>query len=199
MAALAAQRVPEDVVARIDQRVVLHGVPWAQYEALAAGRGESAVPRLTYLGGTLEIMSPSHDHEKIKTNIARLLKAWADAKGVELEGYGSWTVRREELGRGLEPDECYVLGAHGVPTRPDLAIEVNWTRGGIDKLDVYRGLEVPEVWVWEDDRIVVYVLTGGRYVVQARSALLPELDLALIAELLPLRQSEAVRVLRARI
>jgi hypothetical protein len=31
------------------------------------------------------------------------------------------------------------------PQVPDIAIEVVWTSGGIDKLEVYRGLDVPEV------------------------------------------------------
>jgi len=66
---------------------------------------------------------------------------------VELEGYGSWTVRSEAADRGVEADECYLVGIREAePQRPDIAIEVIRTSGGIDKLEVYRGPEVPEVW-----------------------------------------------------
>lgn len=49
-----------------DQRVRLHAVGWADYEELLAMRGESAVPRVSYLEGELELMSPSADHERFK-------------------------------------------------------------------------------------------------------------------------------------
>ncbi|MFO0608169.1 MAG: Uma2 family endonuclease, partial [Polyangiales bacterium] len=49
----------------LDQRVVLPGVSWAMYEALDTLRGERRTPRLTYLEGTLELMSPGRNHERI--------------------------------------------------------------------------------------------------------------------------------------
>jgi hypothetical protein len=39
-----------------DERVFLHGVSWEDYERIASLRGESAVPRLIYLDGVLELM-----------------------------------------------------------------------------------------------------------------------------------------------
>lgn len=54
--------------------------------------------------------------------------------------------------------------------------------GLVDKLAVYAGLGVPEVWTWRPNAraIVVHRLTGGAYEFQDRSALLPQLDLALL-------------------
>ncbi len=182
--------------ASFDQRVVLYGVPWSQYEALLLTRGESAVPRMTYLDGALEFMSPSINHEQVKKTLARLIEAWADLLDLDLQGFGSWTVKAEREGRGAEADECYSLGGPDQPERPDLAIEVNWTRGGLDKLEVWRGLRVSEVWMWEDDRIDVFVLRGEAYVVSAGSELLPQMDLVLLASLARLRQRDALRALR---
>jgi Uma2 family endonuclease len=54
---------------------------------------------------------------------------------------------------------------------------VVWTSGGIDKLDAYRGLGVPEVWFWESSKISVFVLRGGRCHQVEDSEQLPELDL----------------------
>jgi Uma2 family endonuclease len=181
----------------MDQRVVLHGVTWPQYEAILAIRGEGAGVRLTYLRGELELMSPSKDHELIKKTLARLVEAYTEERGIELTGYGSWTIKSAEEERGAEADECYVLGNER-PERPDLAIEVVWTSGGIDKLEVYRGLGVKEVWFWKEDRITVWELTDERYAERDRSRLLPDLDFVRLAGFLDLpSQTQAVIALRA--
>jgi Uma2 family endonuclease len=187
------------VVARsIDQRVFLRGVDWSQYEAILAMRGESAAVRVSYLEGVLELMSPSEEHERLKKMLARLVEAYAEELGLDLEGIGSWTLKRREHERGAEPDECYSLG----PVRevPDLAIEVIWTSGGLDKLEIYRRLGVREVWLWRRGEIEVFALHGDRYERASRSGLLPQLDLMLVRSLLDApSQSAAVRELRARL
>src|SRR5688572_19203781 len=93
---------------RTDRRVVLRGVDWALYERIDTLRGpESPKPRLIYMDGALEIMSPSSDHDIYKTVIARLLEAYAAVVGTSFNGAGSMTIRDEQVKRGLEPDECY--------------------------------------------------------------------------------------------
>src|SRR5260370_28359932 len=101
-----------------DQRVLLHDVPWSQYVALRQIDDRPGL-RMTYLEGTLELMSPSTNHEDIKKRIARLLEAWALDRSVELTGFGSATYRSTAKQRGLEPDECYCLGKVNSP-RPHL-------------------------------------------------------------------------------
>jgi hypothetical protein len=49
----------------------------------------------------------------------------------------------------LEPLRPYVLGRVAAPKLPDLAIELTWTWGGLDKLEIYSKLGVPEVWYWD--------------------------------------------------
>jgi len=44
---------------------------------------------------------------------------------------------------------------------PDIAIEVVLTSGGIEKLPVYAGLGVREVWFWEDDAFHLHALRVG--------------------------------------
>jgi len=175
---------PGEVVKTADQRVILHGVPWSHYEVMLALRGDAPLPRLTYLRGELELMSPSQDHERIKKLIARLLEVYALAKTLPLNGFGSWTLRDAPGERGAEPDECYVLGDARGRDRPDLAIEVVWTSGALDKLAVYAGLGVGEVWFWREGRIEVHVLRGGAYARVERSALLPALDVERLARFL---------------
>jgi len=171
---------------------------WRDYEILLAVRGDRAGVRMYYFEGNVEIMSPSYSHEGIKTIIARLVEAYADERGLELNGFGSWTLKNQPHERGAEPDECYVVGEQKKDV-PDLAIEVIWTSGGLDKLNIYRGLGVREVWVWERERgIGVHVLRGDSYEEVARSEVLPELDLELLAQyILEPSQSKAVRAFRA--
>jgi Uma2 family endonuclease len=190
---------PPDPATHVDQRVRLHGIAWKDYEAILAMRGESAGVRITYLDGELELMTPSLDHEAWKTRLARLIEAWAEERGVELEGYGSWTVRSEAAGRGVEADECYVVGVPvAEPKRPDIAIEVIRSSGGIDKLEVYRGLGVPEVWFYEDGTLRFHLLRGGAYIPSPRSARLADLEPTLIARFMAGgTQSQAVKELRA--
>ncbi|MGH7297113.1 MAG: Uma2 family endonuclease, partial [Polyangiaceae bacterium] len=98
MAASLAEgtRAARDAARGIDNSVFLHGVTWDQLEQILAVRGYAAGPRITYLKGELELMSPSSDHETIKTTLARLVEAYADELGLELNGVGSWTIRKQK-------------------------------------------------------------------------------------------------------
>lgn len=172
-----------DDTSNADHIVTLHDVTWEDYERLLEIRGDRSAPRLTYLEGELEIMSPSKDHEQIKSFIGRLLEAWCIDRGIELTPFGSWTLKGAKKDRAAEADECYVFGTEP-RERPQLAIEVEWTRGGIDKLRVYQKLGVDEVWIWRKGVIEVYVLVGGAFERSERSRVLPDLDLALVASML---------------
>lgn len=181
-----------------DHIVVLDGVTWADYQRHLEMRGERPVPRFTYLEGRLELMAPSRPHEQIKSMIGRLVEVWCLEKEIDISPFGSWTLEDEAAERGAEPDECYVLGEEREPERPDLAIEVVWTSGGLRKLDVYAGLRVREVWIWHRGRLSVYELSGERYVERETSACLPGLDLAQLAGSIAVYpMTRAVRAYRA--
>ena len=177
-----------------EQRVLLPDVSWATYVMLRDSI-ESPGVRMTYLHGSLEIMSPSRAHEVEKTQIARLLELFCLESDIPLFGYGSTTFRKEEGQRGLEADECYCRGSD--KPVPEIAIEVVKTHGSIDKLEVYRGLGVREVWVFEDGAFRLFELRGGAYVAIASSAVLPEVDLGKLARF-ALRddQHQALRAFR---
>lgn len=136
------------------------------------------------------------DHEMIKSRIGQLIEAYAAHRGIDLWPVGSWTVRKAPAKRGVEPDECYTLGDPRMKSVPDLAIEVVWTSGGLDKLDIYRGLGVGEVWFWRDDRIDAHVLRDGQYQAGTTSDVLPGLDPALVARLATESPAEALAELR---
>jgi Uma2 family endonuclease len=167
----------------VDQRVVLHGVDWKTYCALRELFDGPGV-RMTYLEGALEIMSPSKRHEAYKKQIARLVELFALESDISLFGYGSSTLREALEERGLEPDECWAVGrALGEADAPDIAVEVVLTSGGINKLEVYRGLGVAEVWFWFRSRFQLYALVDDQYEPRTASRFLPGLDLAELAAL----------------
>jgi Uma2 family endonuclease len=166
-----------------ERRFVIDGVPWATYVALRDALDDHGGLKLTYLEGALELMSPSGLHEEAKTLIARLLEVRALECDVDLRGFGSTTFRSEAKERGLEPDECYKLGPLDEGGVPDIAIEVSVTTGLVDKMAVYAGLGIPEVWSWRpaSARIEILVLVGDRYEPRPRSEVLPALDLEVLA------------------
>lgn len=157
---------------------MLQNVPWSVYVMLRDSLDSPGV-RMTYLEGALELMRTSREHEVDKKQIARLLELFCLERDIPLFGYGSTTFRKEEQERGLEPDECYARG--GDRTIPEIAIEVIVTHGLIDKLDVYRRLDIREVWLFQSGAFKVLTLRGERYEEIAASEVIPEVDLAQIA------------------
>ncbi len=164
-----------------EQRFLLSGVTWEQYETLRSTLDEShSGLRMFYLEGMLELFMPSREHELNKTTFGRLLEYFGLEKNIRLYGYGSTTYRNRAKERGLEPDESYAVGTQ--KEIPDIAIEVVITSGLLDKLEIYRGLGVGEVWVWQEGQLLIYRLRDDQYEQIPRSEFLPELDLALLIE-----------------
>ena len=166
-----------------DDIVFLHDVTWEDYERLLEIRGDKSAPRISYLEWEVEIMSPSKDHEQIKSYIGHLLETWCIDRGIDVSPFGSWTLKQKKQKRGAEADECYIFGRER-RNRPQLAIEVEWTRGGIDRLEIYRKLGVDEVWYWRKGVIEIYVLTDRSFVRADRSRVLPDLDVELLTSML---------------
>lgn len=182
---LPAARVPDDRddAPHEDGIVVLRDLQWADWRRLLETRGDRSGPRMAYLDGSIEFMSPSRYHERIAAFLGTLIETWALEVGVDLVPLGSWTLEAERDEAGAEPDECYQIG----PTerdRPDLAIEVIWTSGRLSKLEIYRRLQVGEVWIWRRGALRVFVLREGAYVEVEQSAVFPGLDLQLLLSLL---------------
>ncbi|HET8798739.1 MAG TPA: Uma2 family endonuclease, partial [Thermoanaerobaculia bacterium] len=82
-----------------DHIIVLHDVSWEDYERLLEIRGDKSAPRIAYLEGELEIMSPSRDHERIRSFIGHLMETWCIDRDMELTPFGSWTLKGEKKDR----------------------------------------------------------------------------------------------------
>jgi Uma2 family endonuclease len=199
-AAVSSHSVPPLEPEGAERRFLLHDVPWWTYVALRDALDDTGI-RMTYLEGGLELMSPSELHEESKKLVARLLEAWAEESDVDLRGFGSATFREEAKKRGLEADECYALGPKPQGQPPQIAIEVVVSSPLLDKLNVYAGLGVAEVWLWRPSvaRVEVWRLAGDAYERRERSEALPQLDLELLAQFVRPGESQtgAVKAYRA--
>ena len=172
-----------------EERYITDRANWQQYETLVNRIGDSAGYRVTYLDGVLEIVSPSRRHESRKKGIGNLLLIYFVEADIEYSPFGSTTLRQEEKSGGTEPDEAYFIGTD--KEFPDLVIEVIVTSGSINKLELYRRLNVPEVWFWRNDRFSIYHLreeipvvfvSNCGYELITNSELLPELDIEMLTE-----------------
>jgi Uma2 family endonuclease len=162
-----------------DSCLTLKGVSWSQFESLEAAFESVGGIKFAYLDGILEIMTVSPEHEDTKSTIGILLEAYLREKGIRSYRRGGPTLGSKEQGARKEPDESYNLQTK--KAIPDLAIEVIFTSGGIDKLQLYKRLGIPEVWFWEDGVLSIYYLRE-EYEKVDRSELLPELDIALLVK-----------------
>jgi Uma2 family endonuclease len=180
-----------------EPKISLAGVTWEQYETLIATIGDRPRLRLSYLDSLLEIMTISPEHEMIEKMIARLLEIYALEADIPLYSYGSATFRREAAARGLEADESYCLETR--KDTPDFAIEVVFSSGTLDKLRIYQGLGIQEVWIWQAATITVQRLRADAsgYDQFSSSALLPSLDFQLLtAHILPEEEPQALQAFR---
>jgi Uma2 family endonuclease len=82
-----------------DNIVRLHDISWDDWRRLLAMRGDHSVPRLVYLEGEVEIMSPSRTHESIKSLIGCLVETYCMERDIPFRPLGGWTLESE-------PDEC---------------------------------------------------------------------------------------------
>lgn len=181
---MVAMAVP---IPRNEQRF-LTWTDWEGYLRCREALDETGV-RITYDRGRMELMSPSPEHEQGKSDLGRVLEVWLQEAGRDYSVGGNPTMRRASAEQGLEPDECYYLGANSTGrlapapvglnmNPPDLVLEVEVTRSALNRLGIFGGLGIPEVWRYAYDAGVVHVhvrQSDGSYAEEASSRLLPDL------------------------
>lgn len=144
-------------------RLLFQGLTWREFKFIEQLLDQPGY-RLSFLEGTLEIqqMPTARDednHETVKKRIAALLELYLLMAGFDFQPTGSMTLENEASNVKREADESYKLTPNS--KRPDLAIEIVFSSGGIDKLEAYRRLKISEVWFWEDGVLELYHLSAG--------------------------------------
>jgi Uma2 family endonuclease len=178
--------------------VTIPNITWLEFESILQELGEKRRTRIAYSNSTLEIRVPLLEREIPKDLISDTVKILLKSAGRRYEPFGSTTFKREGAA-GVEPDACfYILNYQRMINRrrllpddppPDLAIETDVTSK--TKIDAYKIIGVPEVWVYDSGRLIIYLLQDGEYVESDSSPNFPEIA---IAQLIPATVERAWQV-----
>jgi Uma2 family endonuclease len=183
--------------------LLLHEVSWAEYETILALLPDNPRFRLSYDQGTLEIMTLSSRHERLKSLFAHLLAVLTEELNLNLVGLGSTTFRRTEAARGTEPDDCYyVLQVGQLPPQdpidlttdppPDLVVEVDISHPSLDKFPIYASLRIPEVWRHNGATLQFFRLHSEQYTPAQESGLFPLLSATVLAGFVQQGQAQGI-------
>ncbi len=167
-----------------EQRFVLRGVDWETYRKISEALTGRHV-RLTYDRGYLEFMTISSIHGRISGLFARLIGVLTEELGMPICSCRDMTCDREDLERGLEPDEGFYLENEplirnkepidlAVDPPPDLAVEVDLHRSPRRRMVVYAAIRIPEVWRFDGEQLRIHQLgADGQYSVVEHSPHFP--------------------------
>jgi Uma2 family endonuclease len=160
-------------------------VSWDEFEAILKELGNHRALQITYFEQTLELMVPLPEHEKQKEIIGDIVKAFLKASGRRYEPFGSTTFRQIGVA-GVEPDACFyianyqqMIGRRRLEPSdppPDLAIEADVTSK--TTLNAYLAIGVPELWIFANGTLTIYVLQQSQYIPMAESPTFPGLPVA---------------------
>jgi Uma2 family endonuclease len=162
----------------IDEPILIDEPSWREFKAVEQLLSRPGV-RLSFLDGVLEIRRrPGRKHETAKQRISTLVDLYLEYAGIDFTPTGSVTLESETGRVKREADLSYELG----PNRefPDWAVEVVVSSGGINKLEAYKRLQIPEVWFWENGALRMCSLGADGYADVDRSFVLPDLDIVLL-------------------
>ena len=160
------------LVVQPGQRIRLQDVNWKKFEAILDELGDKRACRIAYSNEFLEIRMPLSEHEVDKELIGDMVKILLEELDIDNECFGSTTFKRQDVAKGIEPDQCFYIRNHAVmlgkrrvdltiDPPPDLVIEVDVTSK--TGLDVYQALGVSELWRFKDGQLKISLLRNGQY------------------------------------
>ena len=170
--------------------VIFRGQKWEDYERLLNLRQETSIPKLSFNLNNQEIrlMSPLPSHGKRIDLLRNLVRILLEKKGLDWECVDPITLKIPPLA-GVEPDTCFyinnrqtILGKNKIDLTldppPDLAIEVDFT--SITDISAYEMIKVPELWIYRQGVLNIYILEDNKYQDSAKSRLFPDFDIKTI-------------------
>jgi Uma2 family endonuclease len=184
-----------------DDCVILHNVSWDTYERLLADDSERTVPRIAYDRGVMELVTPSMPHDEDADTIAALVRIVTAQLGIPFRSAGGTTFRRADLARGFEADASFYIQNEErirgkrqvdltVDPPPDIVLEMEMSRSAFDKLPLFAGMGIPEVWRCDGQRVVILIRDGDDYREAPRSAAVPVLTGEVLTRFLALSRTE---------
>lgn len=158
---------------------------WQDYCQLRDSRGNGSIPRLKYHDGEILLMSPLPRHGREANILADIVKILLDSQNRNYEAFTPITLDLPEVS-GIEPDYCFyidnwqaVVGKDRIDWQqdppPDLVIEIDVT-SYTSELD-FLPYNVPEVWLFKNNRLTIHQLVDGKYEVSENSRYFPNLSI----------------------
>ncbi len=163
-------------------RFFVEEVPWKDYAQLVEDLMGIRSIRISYDQGKMEIMSVSMQHDNEARLFSHVVQILTEELGLEFTSTGSMTMTSQRAEKGAEADDTFyiedlqrILGKKRVnldyDAPPDLAVEVDVTHPSLNKLPIYAGLGIGEIWRYKDGQIEFYELVNGAYQPVAHSKL----------------------------
>ena len=183
-----------------DGAMTISGLTWKIYQALLQELGEDRPTRIAYDQGILEIRMPGELHEIVNRLLAKIITMLAMELKIEANDFGSVTLNRESLDRGIEPDTCFhiqnaakgqgMAGAISESLTPDLALEVDIASSSASKMSLYQVIGVPEVWLYRRNILNIQLLQAGQYGDVANSRAFPIINAEQLNQWIEMRKTE---------
>lgn len=177
---------PEKIQLPPGSEVILRYQTWADYEAILESRRDDAAIKIRFSANTQEIsiMAPMAGHGRRIDILADLVKALLRHQDRDWDSSHPLTLKRLQEA-GAEPGACFyiqnwqvMLGKERldltIDPPPDLAIEVDLT--SLTSLDIYQTLAVPELWIYRQGALNIYVLKPDGYKDSGSSPTFPDID-----------------------
>jgi Uma2 family endonuclease len=176
---------------------VLHGVDWESYIRMR-NHPRNGHLRMSYLDGTLVLVSPQYIHDRYGWRIAKVVDLVCVGLNIPAQCTVSTTFQRKGPGRrkgaAKEPDMGFYFREKEPRMRnkdsiilevdppPDLAIEIDNKSDSSKVLALYARIGVPEVWRYKARTKKLWFghLVGENYETMERSLNLPMLTPALV-------------------
>lgn len=162
--------------------------------------GDDRPTRIAYDRGVLEIRIPGEPHEIINRLLAKIITMLAMELDMEANDFGSVTLNRQELDRGIEPDTCFYIqnvfrgqgmqGAVSPSLPPDLAREVDIASSSASKMGIYQAMQVPEVWLYRRNVLQIQLLQNGQYESTTQSRAFPMVTVEHLNHWIEMRKAE---------
>ncbi|MEL7406056.1 MAG: Uma2 family endonuclease, partial [Cyanobacteria bacterium J06558_2] len=139
--------------------ITLERTSFKHYQSISSILNNISWCKISYGNKILKLMCPGIKHENINRGIDTLIIAYCDFKEIDYILTGSATARNQKKEKGKEPDLGYIFSDLKKDRKiPDLAVEVNFSSGTEEDLNIYRGLGVKEVWMWNKNDILSFYL-----------------------------------------
>jgi Uma2 family endonuclease len=173
---------------------------WTDYQLLLEKRGDHSLPRIKFRPGEILFTSPMPQHGRDANGLADVVKVLLEHLGCDYVAFMPITLALPETS-GVEPDYCFYIKNHtaiagkdritwGVDPAPDLVIEVDVT--SFTDIADYAPYQVPEVWLWKQQQLLIYHWSSNGYQLQPTSRYCPKLNVSqLTADYLQIARNQS--------